>query len=301
MTDVTALAQIVGGYAATIGGMAVAKDAIQRVIGVGLDFALAPFEDAAQGIKDKRAARTAVSQARATAVAKQLNEDPALVERAAESLLRKEVKRQRNREAIAAKAAEEILADPPKGDAPVDEDWLDLFSSYAERATKDEVQAMWGRILAGEIRSPGNFSRATLRFLAEVETDIAELFNVFVKETLSGSWLGRPGMRFSALDEVGLTVSDKSYRIEPDAPICFQDNGWVLELSADIKLSCPVLLLSRLGTQLASLIEKPSEEHRIRENIERLRAALSDAQKPHLHAAWGRQISEDRFRKEFFA
>ena len=49
----------------------------------------------------------------------------------------------------------------PESDAEeVDLDWLNYFGGYAEKASSKKVRDLWARVLAGEIRHPGSFSRA---------------------------------------------------------------------------------------------------------------------------------------------
>ena len=64
-------------------------------------------------------------------------------------------------------SAEADLADdaqePP--DRMVDDDWLFRWRDSAGKVSSEELQALWGRVLAGEIKSPGTFSLRTLEFL----------------------------------------------------------------------------------------------------------------------------------------
>ena len=52
---------------------------------------------------------------------------------------------------------------PP--DRTVDEDWLFRWRDAASVVSSEELQTLWGRVLAGEIKSPGSFSLRTLEFL----------------------------------------------------------------------------------------------------------------------------------------
>lgn len=47
----------------------------------------------------------------------------------------------------------------------IDGDWLFAWREYAGRVSSEELQALWGKILAGEVRKPGTFSMRTLEFL----------------------------------------------------------------------------------------------------------------------------------------
>ena len=53
--------------------------------------------------------------------------------------------------------------EPPEG--RVEEDWLSRWRDSASQVSAEELQILWGRVLAGEIKSPGAFSLRTLEFL----------------------------------------------------------------------------------------------------------------------------------------
>jgi hypothetical protein len=55
----------------------------------------------------------------------------------------------------------------------VDEDWLFRWRDYAGAVSVEELQTLWGRLLAGEIKAPGTFSLRTLEFLRNLSSDEA--------------------------------------------------------------------------------------------------------------------------------
>lgn len=73
-----------------------------------------------------------------------------------------ENKRQENIETTLAHAARELHDDNDVSPTPVDPDWLSQFLSHCQDISSEDVQVLWGRILAGEVRNPGSFSRRTL-------------------------------------------------------------------------------------------------------------------------------------------
>lgn len=52
---------------------------------------------------------------------------------------------------------------PP--DESIDNDWLFRWRDCASQVSSDELQTLWGKILAGEIKAPGSYSLRTLEFL----------------------------------------------------------------------------------------------------------------------------------------
>jgi hypothetical protein len=78
--------------------------------------------------------------------------------------------------------AEEELRDDqstPPGGKP-DDDWLYRWRDYAGSVSSDELQAIWGRILAGEIKSPGLYSYRLLDFVRNLTKDEAALIEKVV-------------------------------------------------------------------------------------------------------------------------
>jgi hypothetical protein len=73
-------------------------------------------------------------------------------------------------------SAEAALAEdgqePP--DERVDADWLYRWRESAGAVSRDELQNVWGRVLAGEIKSPGSYSLRTLEFLRSVSKEEAD-------------------------------------------------------------------------------------------------------------------------------
>lgn len=51
----------------------------------------------------------------------------------------------------------------------LDQEWLDYWRMHAEKARSEDVQAIWGAILAGEVNQPGAVSKRTMSVLADME------------------------------------------------------------------------------------------------------------------------------------
>lgn len=73
--------------------------------------------------------------------------------------------------------AEEQLASDPQAppERDIEEDWLFAWRDYAGRVSAEDLQRLWGSVLAGEIKSPGKYSLRTLEFLkvlSKTESDV---------------------------------------------------------------------------------------------------------------------------------
>lgn len=104
---------------------------------------------------------------------------PTLEERVNDRIIFQDAKRQLNIESITAYAAEELRNEEPVSDEPLDEDWTTRFFNIAEDISSEEMQALWGRILAGEIKEPKSYSLRTLELLKHLSTKEAEVFLKF--------------------------------------------------------------------------------------------------------------------------
>lgn len=81
-------------------------------------------------------------------------------------------------------AEEELQKDSsePSQDSPQD-DWLLRWRECAAGVSSDELQQIWGKVLAGEVKSPGRFSLRTLEFLrnlSQAEAQAIERISPFV-------------------------------------------------------------------------------------------------------------------------
>lgn len=110
--------------------------------------------------------------------------DTSLGDRAIAAALGEQVSRQTNRESISKMAIEELQSgwDDDKKDAEreIDDDWLNAFSEQAGRVSNEDMQRLWARVLAGEIRKPGEFKIRTLQALSLIQFDEAQLIHKYM-------------------------------------------------------------------------------------------------------------------------
>jgi hypothetical protein len=103
-------------------------------------------------------------------------DDGQLATRALERQTFKELTQQQNTETIVTNAAEELSGDEFVPDESPEPEWISRFFRIAEEIPTEELQYLWGRILAGEIRRPGSFSLRTLELLRNLSKKEAETF-----------------------------------------------------------------------------------------------------------------------------
>jgi uncharacterized repeat protein (TIGR03899 family) len=106
-------------------------------------------------------------------------EKMSIAERAAQWDQIQSVKKQRNRESVIEQAVEELKAVPDdavKSDAKVDPDWTTQFIDITEDVSDTNMQQLWAKLLAGEVKSPGSFSKRTLEIVKTFTKHEAEVF-----------------------------------------------------------------------------------------------------------------------------
>lgn len=206
-----------------------------------------------------------------------LKDHPELAERARQRLLAREVEGQLNVESIADFAAA-ALPDAVSS-TPVNSDWRRKFFQEAEGICEQDMQLLWGKVLAGEVSSPGSYSTRTLDTLRQLSRTEAELFRVLCGIAMTGGWVAVPDSNLnSSLKPFGITYGDiltlrdagllldgdgihkdfsQSERL-PDGtvrPVVLTNNGVFIEFSGPgvVALQIPALVFTRAGQELQKL------------------------------------------------
>jgi hypothetical protein len=173
--------------------------------------------------------------------------------------------------------AEDILSNdsqvPPE--RSIDEDWLYTWRDLAGKVSTEDLQRLWGSILAGEVKSPGTYSFRTLNFLrglskSEAE-QISQLARYVVEQRIIRSeseHLDKHGITFakllemqdlgliSGVEALGLSSTYKKLDSTDKFVRVFRSNGKALIVTSDdstkeVKLE--VYLLTQVGVQLLGL------------------------------------------------
>jgi len=94
---------------------------------------------------------------------------------------------QKNIESITQKAALNLEGEPTVSEEPVNQDWTTRFFDYAEDISNIEMQELWGKILAGEIKQPKSYSLRTLDIIRNLSEDEARVFMKFASLAINSS------------------------------------------------------------------------------------------------------------------
>lgn len=172
-----------------------------------------------------------------------------------------------------AEAALESDAQVPGSDSPSD-DWIYRWRDYASSVSAEELQLLWGRVLAGEVKTPGAFSVRFLSFLHNLDKNEAQLISTAMPYVISDficsapkEHLERSGLTFAnllVLQELGLLTGveglgiSKQLSAPPGTKIrmLIRSHGIGLGLEAQegtTSIEIPAYVVTGLGQQLARL------------------------------------------------
>ena len=132
---------------------------------------------------EKRAvtkAREKIIETNATQIARQIKVDEEYARTAVRRYGQKIVREQVNLDLISEEAAR-LLKDTDDAHTTgevgqIDDDWLNHFEKEACQRSTEDMQLLFGKILAGEIRRPSSFSIKAVKIMGEIDKAAANLF-----------------------------------------------------------------------------------------------------------------------------
>lgn len=98
------------------------------------------------------------------------------LERIENRILSRELNRQDNIDSVVEIAAQQVYLSETVSDDSVNKDWTKRFFNIVEDISEKEMQQIWGKVLAGEVKQPGSFSLRTLELLRNMKRTDAETF-----------------------------------------------------------------------------------------------------------------------------
>lgn len=118
----------------------------------------------------------AIEQAKTNAIIEGDTEKVQYLEAINERLVNKEKRRQKNIENVVTVAGTILQTEEKVSEESVNQDWATRFFDIVQDISDDEMQFLWGQILAGEIKQPTSYSLRTLEILRNMTKEEAELF-----------------------------------------------------------------------------------------------------------------------------
>lgn len=189
-----------------------------------------------------------------------------------ERLARLEANRQRNLDKVTLFAVRNIDYEKQPSADPVDDDWASKFFNAARDISSEQMQEVWGKILAREVERPGSFTPRSLDTLQALSKEEARLFQHILQYKvvtddevyIVGNDISqvRPdGKRWYVLllmRELHL-VQESIFitKFDCDSEMTFLHYGLQLQVKEKMKQSYEVYgaLLTKVGRELSNLIE----------------------------------------------
>lgn len=177
----------------------------------------------------------------------------------------------------------DLLEGQEVSDMPVEKDWITRFMNTAQDISREEVQKILSKILAGEIKQPNSFSLKTLDFIRNLEKDDLLLFkkisilisgtgNIFLTENNANEKVFNISYgELMKLIEIGLIQS--SITTVLNLSDCKKDSPHLIKLKNGLhifkfildkdKIVLPVLQLTSIGFELDSVLSYEKESLKI--------------------------------------
>ncbi len=158
--------------------------AFGQLCSAAIDIPVAYLTGKADELHAETAARIKLIYTSAEQIAKQMQTDPEYARVAVQKFGQRVLREQVNLDLITQKAAIELRSANDSGDQlgadesgdTINDDWLNTFETEARQISTEEMQAYFGKVLAGEITKPGSYSRRTVKILGSLDQNTASHF-----------------------------------------------------------------------------------------------------------------------------
>jgi Protein of unknown function (DUF2806) len=236
-----------------------------------------------RAIEDVTAGRSLVAEELAKAAADQLKQDPAVMAAAIDLYAPNAIRKLQNTAAVVSQAAIEFNDDAIEHGTDPDVDWLNGFHRHAEDASSKRMRNIFGKILAGEIRTPGSFSLTSIRLVAELSPTIAQDFANVYNRCATNWFLKDKNVRgpewevLVRLEDAGL-VSLRDCVIHQPKVLDWSFSGsesiYILaKMKCQSGITIPIFSLTNAGLELGKLLPDPDVEPVLREVAKRIAPA----------------------------
>ncbi|WP_325950932.1 DUF2806 domain-containing protein [Pseudomonas putida] len=159
-------------------------------------------------------------------------------------------------------------------DRPVDDDWLFTWREHAGKVSTEDLQRLWGSVLAGEVKAPGKYSIRTLEFLKTLSKSEAETISKLAGYVINGciarsknAYLESKGISFgmllnmqelgviSGVESIGLTQTHTSNAVDKFIRALVSHNkALIIEHNdASKTIEFEIYMLTAVGRQVLEL------------------------------------------------
>lgn len=193
-----------------------------------------------------------------------------LLENTKARLVNQELSRTSNIQNVISKTYDILKDEEDVSDKPVDKDWFTRYFNIVQDISNEDIQNLWAKLLAGEIKQPGSFSYRTLETLKNMTTDEAELFTKVAKFFIfdgqkncyifnDHDLLKRYGVihyYIVTLIDIGLINSSLNTGIIVNNNLTMLNNNLIFSIYNNMGMvQIPILTVSKTGNEILKLID----------------------------------------------
>lgn len=188
-------------------------------------------------------------------------------EKVAQYVLARNIQKVENVEEIVSRAKQQFASDEQVPEEPVEKDWMTRFLNIAEDISDKDMQDIWGRILAGEIKKPKSYSLRTLGVMRNMSKDEASLimkastFQI-AQDLISTEQFALGLMEQISLEDIGVVCGEelvRTFTIPSSGTISFELNRKArinVYAPAGVKIIFKGLKLTKAGQEIFTLIQE---------------------------------------------
>lgn len=235
-----------------------------------------------------------ISRAKAEALIESKEIDAEYYKRIEKRNIHQQLSKQQNIDNLVGIAIEQLSYEETVSDKKVNKDWTKRFFNIAEDISDEEMQLLWGKILAGEVKQPSSYSLRTLDILRNLTLDEAKMFTKlaslalytpsqelhFIYRDLPGSDHYIDPMSFLKLSEAGLVYAEHTASLGPSSTetsatvIVYGKKAFLIKREKGApSYSMGMHILTKSGTELSKLIETVYDESYIEKIADSCRGA----------------------------
>ena len=172
-----------------------------------------------------------------------------------------------NVEEIASKAKQQFAPDEQVSEEPVEKDWMTRFLNIAEEVSDEDMQDIWARVLAGEIKKPKSYSFRTLEVLRNISKEEAQLLTKASNYLIGSIYLctedfSLPLQEQIILDDIGvvcgesLTITYSITNNEKASIVLNRQNVMNIYGPNMTKVKLRIKKLTRAGQEIMGLVQE---------------------------------------------
>ncbi|WP_028328660.1 DUF2806 domain-containing protein [Brachyspira alvinipulli] len=196
-----------------------------------------------------------------------------LLENTKARLVNQELSRTSNIQNVISKTYDILKDEEDVSDKPVDKDWFTRYFNIVQDISNEDIQDLWAKLLAGEIKQPGSFSYRTLETLKNMTTDEAELFTKVAKLLFYGkerekyifknlTLLQKYGISLSDITKLmdsGVISSLNDLNLTISSEIVISNNNYLFKLSKNKNKNTNILIINLMNVNVFKLSESGKE------------------------------------------